>query len=147
MAEILTSVFFEQWTGNRFQLHFALKKSPRVVALLGGRKIFALSYIRLVDKIRMDLNPYTTDESLLMYVILDFETWLNLEERVQPKLRGPGKDSSRRVNRAIALAKSGKRQVEIARELGVGESTVSSWTKKHDAFAVALSMPRNTARP
>ncbi|WP_188381589.1 helix-turn-helix domain-containing protein [Oxalicibacterium faecigallinarum] len=110
---------------------YLLEHCPRVLHKLGGQSILQLKYEELGEKIREVLNPYRFKLDHLQSHIQSFEEWFSLEELVQPGIRGAGKKMRSRVSKAAELATAGYRQVEIAKIMGVQESTVSNWARKY----------------
>ena len=121
-------------------IHRDLAICPLVVEKLGGNSIFNLERHELLEKIQSILNPYRVTLSTFH----DYQIWFTLEARVQPGMRGNGVKASGRMNEAITLAKLGKTKAEIAKTLGVAQSTVSSWVKKNESFASALESYKNS---
>lgn len=120
------------------KIQHLLQQSPRVLEKLGGLTVLEMTYPDLVECIRDELNPYRFRESALQFHIYAFEVWLSLEAEILSVTRGAGKALPKRIEEAIVLAQSGNSQVDIARSMGVAESTVSSWVKKNLTLSSAL---------
>lgn len=116
-----------------------LQQCPRVLEKLGGNSVLEMKYRDLTECIRDGLNPYRFNETALQFHIYAFEVWLSLEAEVLSVKRGKGKAMATRIEEAIALAQAGNSQVDIAKCMGVAESTVSSWKKKYEALRFALN--------
>lgn len=120
-------------------LEDAIRDCPKTVEKLGGaEQVAALGYHELVVHIREVLRPYRFEEELLPQTLYAFEEWFKCEEQVLRKTRGGGKAAAHRLKKAITLAESGHRQIDIATMLGVQQSTVSTWAKKYPSFKQAL---------
>ncbi len=125
---------------NLGHLGAALRASARVRTVLGMDKLtYPLDYHNIIKKIRDVLTPFYDREEQLPKSILSFENWFDMEERVQPKKRGTGKAASRRIRKAISMAERGYTQVDIAKKLGVRQSTVSAWKAKNEEFRRKLT--------
>lgn len=140
----------EQSRSHIFNVYRTLEDCPRVLSRLGGASILSLNYTALIETIRATLNPFESNHIFFFRVVICFEKWFEFEEKVRHRMRGRGVNASKRVREAISMAKKGATKTEIARKLGVGQSTVSSWIKKHESFRLALmrqvgSQPTNVA--
>lgn len=111
-----------------------LQFCPRVLKTLGGAAVLELGYRELAESVKEKLNPYRFNADFLQFHVYAFEVWFSLEDKVKPDVRGEGKKTQARILKARELALAGSRQVDIAKIMGVGESTVSSWAKKYKIF-------------
>lgn len=121
------------------KIQYLLQQCPHVLEKLGGLSVLEMTYPDLVECIRDGLNPYRFRESALQFHIYAFEVWLSLETEVLCITRGAGKAVPKRVEHAIVLAQAGNSQSDIAKSMGVAQSTVSSWKKKYEALRFALN--------
>lgn len=124
------------------KIQHLLQQCPRVLEKLGGLTVLEMKYPDLVECIKDELNPYRFRESALQFHIYAFEVWLTLEAEVLPVKRGTGKAMPKRIEEAIALAKSGNSQADVAKNMGVTESTISSWKNKYEALRFAFANSR-----
>ncbi|MFJ7565555.1 helix-turn-helix domain-containing protein [Herminiimonas sp. NPDC097707] len=126
-------------TGDLDEIHHLLQQYPHALAKLGGASVLKMTYLELIECIRDRLNPYRFNESMLQFHIRSFEVWLSLEAEVLSVTRGSGKAMSKRLEEAIVLAQAGNSQADIAKNMGVTESTISNWKKKYETFRSALN--------
>ena len=141
-SQSLSSVLFpmvplDRWDRERQELIEELRRAPRVLETIGGEKCLDLPYETIVEKLRLHIDPCKFDDFLWWASVWRAEEWYALENKVSPGLRGRGRASQAKVRKAIALAQNGATNGQIAQQLGVAPSTVSSWVKRYADFRKA----------
>lgn len=120
-------------------IRLVLQHSPLVRRLIGGDAILERPYVEIVDVLRTTLNLFEIEERALPYSVGSMEEWLKCEEQVKLGVRGFGTKACARIDEAIVLARQGSTRTEIARALGVGQSTVTLWVKKSEELSTQLN--------
>lgn len=122
------------WARERKELIETLEMAPRVLKLIGGRRSLRLTYEALVARLRECIDPCNYDDFMWWAVVWRAEKWFALEAAPSPRKRGQGKATQALVAQAVAMAKTGAANGEIASTLGVAPSTVSSWRSRYPQF-------------
>jgi hypothetical protein len=125
------------WNMEHEMLIASLEMTPRVVArasLLGFRN---MAYEQLVNQLRVHIDPHEWDSRSWGWRVFQAENWFALEDAVAPGKRGNGKKTMALVAKAIILANEGRRNSQIASDLGVSPATVSRWATRYPDFKQA----------
>lgn len=101
--------------------------SPRVMKRIGGTTALSADFETLTEILREQLDPYRWDPMHWGLVVLQAEAWFALEEELSPRKRGTGQTAEARIIQALALARNGFSNSQIANTLGISPSTVSKW--------------------
>ena len=131
----------EGWASELRDLKDALRQSPRTVNFLREPDLYKMEYEQLAALLRRRVDPFEFDDFAWPVKVIQAEIWFELEERIQKRVRGPGRKTAMLVSKAIQLAKDGMTGGEIAKHFQVAPATVSRWKERYPDFAKAFSRP------